>query len=371
MIGYSDSNKDGGYLTANWSLYRGPGATSSSVAASARRAPAAVPRPRRHGRPRRRTELRRDPRPAAGLGRRRRSASPSRARSSPPSSPIAAPRPAQPRHAGRRRAGGERRSDADADPAARSAHDGDGRAVGDRASTAYRDLVYGTDGFVEFFRADHPDRRDRRAEHRQPAGVAHGSAAIEDLRAIPWVFSWSQCADHAARLVRRRHGVRARGPAATPARRRQLVELHDALAVLPRGDLEHGAWCWPRPTCGIAAPLRRPLRRRRRGDGDLRADPRRARPRRCTGCGGSPATTTLLADNPTLARSIRNRFAYLVPLHHLQVEHAAPPPRRRRPTSSSAGASSSPSTAWPPGCATPAEPHRLRITVRPSATGRM
>ena len=29
---------------------------------------------------------------------------------------------------------------------------------------------------------------------------------------------------------------------------------------------------------------------------------------------------TLLADNPALARSIRNRFAYLVPLHRLQVE---------------------------------------------------
>ena len=27
-----------------------------------------------------------------------------------------------------------------------------------------------------------------------------------------------------------------------------------------------------------------------------------------------------LADNPTLARSIRNRFAYLDPLNHLQVE---------------------------------------------------
>jgi len=30
--------------------------------------------------------------------------------------------------------------------------------------------------------------------------------------------------------------------------------------------------------------------------------------------------STLLADNPTLARSIRNRFPYLDPLNHLQVE---------------------------------------------------
>jgi phosphoenolpyruvate carboxylase len=29
---------------------------------------------------------------------------------------------------------------------------------------------------------------------------------------------------------------------------------------------------------------------------------------------------TLLADNPTLARSIRNRFPYLDPLNHIQVE---------------------------------------------------
>jgi phosphoenolpyruvate carboxylase len=30
--------------------------------------------------------------------------------------------------------------------------------------------------------------------------------------------------------------------------------------------------------------------------------------------------TTLLDDNPTLARSIRDRFPYLDPLNHLQVE---------------------------------------------------
>ena len=32
------------------------------------------------------------------------------------------------------------------------------------------------------------------------------------------------------------------------------------------------------------------------------------------------AVTGLLDDNPTLARSIRNRFPYLDPLNHLQVE---------------------------------------------------
>jgi phosphoenolpyruvate carboxylase len=31
-------------------------------------------------------------------------------------------------------------------------------------------------------------------------------------------------------------------------------------------------------------------------------------------------TTQRLADNPSLARSIRNRFPYIAPLNHLQVE---------------------------------------------------
>ena len=50
----------------------------------------------------------------------------------------------------------------------------------------------------------------------------------------------------------------------------------------------------------------------------------RGSPRSTSGRWGisSPITgqQTLLADNPTLARSIRNRFPYLDPLNHLQVE---------------------------------------------------
>ena len=36
-----------------------------------------------------------------------------------------------------------------------------------------------------------------------------------------------------------------------------------------------------------------------------------------------------LAGNPTLARSIRNRYPYLDPLHVMQVELLRAPPRRR------------------------------------------
>ena len=46
MLGYSDSNKDGGYLTANWALYQAE-ASLVEVVPRARHPPASVPRPRR------------------------------------------------------------------------------------------------------------------------------------------------------------------------------------------------------------------------------------------------------------------------------------------------------------------------------------
>ena len=67
MLGYSDSNKDGGFLTSGWELYKAE-IELARVFAQARRSPAPVPRPRRLGRSRRRPELSCHPRPA---GRRR------------------------------------------------------------------------------------------------------------------------------------------------------------------------------------------------------------------------------------------------------------------------------------------------------------
>jgi phosphoenolpyruvate carboxylase len=62
-----------------------------------------------------------------------------------------------------------------------------------RASmAAYRALVYETDGFVDYFRAATPiaEIADLKIGSRPASRTT--STAIEDLRAIPWVFSWSQ-----------------------------------------------------------------------------------------------------------------------------------------------------------------------------------
>ena len=68
MLGYSDSNKDGGFVTANWELLRGAAPLAEVCREAGVRLPA-VPRPRRRRRPRRRPDAPRDPRPAAGHAR--------------------------------------------------------------------------------------------------------------------------------------------------------------------------------------------------------------------------------------------------------------------------------------------------------------
>jgi len=80
------------------------------------------------------------------------------------------------------RAGAERPEDADAvmevlAPASRG---------------AFRALVYESADFIDYFRGATPiDVIERMKIGSRPA-ARHGKAGIEDLRAIPWVFSWTQ-----------------------------------------------------------------------------------------------------------------------------------------------------------------------------------
>ena len=60
------------------------------------------------------------------------------------------------------------------------------------AFQAYRDLVYNTDGFRTFFRQMTPLAEISGLKIGSRPASRTKSDAIEDLRAIPWVFSWSQ-----------------------------------------------------------------------------------------------------------------------------------------------------------------------------------
>ena len=170
MIGYSDSNKDGGYLTSNWALFASPAAprrgrrlrTMCGCACStavAGRSDAAA------GRRTRRSWPNRPGRSAA------RSASRSRARWWRPSTPSRRRRGATWRRWSRPRCEASAGVDDDlGDDADRFA------AVMDELSATaharYRSLVYDDERLRRLLRRDHPDPRDLDVEHRQPPGVA-------------------------------------------------------------------------------------------------------------------------------------------------------------------------------------------------------
>ena len=64
--------------------------------------------------------------------------------------------------------------------------------ISDAAFTAYRDLVYGTEGFRTFFRQMTPLTEIAGLNIGSRPASRTKSDRIEDLRAIPWVFSWAQ-----------------------------------------------------------------------------------------------------------------------------------------------------------------------------------
>ncbi|MCP9625974.1 phosphoenolpyruvate carboxylase [Rhodopseudomonas palustris] len=61
------------------------------------------------------------------------------------------------------------------------------------AFKAYRGLVYETDGFVEYFWASTVINEIATLNIGSRPASRKKTKAIEDLRAIPWVFSWAQC----------------------------------------------------------------------------------------------------------------------------------------------------------------------------------
>jgi phosphoenolpyruvate carboxylase len=66
------------------------------------------------------------------------------------------------------------------------------RQLAEWSREAYRDLVYGDPEFVEFFQQATPIREISELKLGSRPARRTASTRIEDLRAIPWVFSWTQ-----------------------------------------------------------------------------------------------------------------------------------------------------------------------------------
>ena len=143
-----------------------------------------------------------------------------------------------------------------------------------RSSYHYRDLVYGDPGFLAFFDAATPLGEISRLRLGSRPAKRGETPGIEDLRAIPWVFSWTQ-----ARIVLPAwYGLgtalgSARGRARARARARDAARL----AVLRRAALQRRDGVRQgRPR--HRAPLRGAVRGRRRPRARLGPDRGRVRP---------------------------------------------------------------------------------------------
>lgn len=185
---------------------------------------------------------------------------------------------------------------------------------------AYRNLVYETPGFKEFFLES--------TAIREMAGLYIGSRppsrtnsdAIEDLRAIPWVFSWSLNRIMLPGWYGFGHAVEA-----FIANEKHLGEGLELLQEMYQNWpfmqtlLSNMDMVLAKTDMGIAsryAELVSDKAVREQIFTRIEAEWKRSKQWLFAITGDSE----LLQDNPTLARSIRNRTPYIDPLNHLQVE---------------------------------------------------
>lgn len=192
--------------------------------------------------------------------------------------------------------------------------------LSEHAHRAYRGLVYDTPGFTDYFFQSTPIAEIAELNIGSRPASRKKTGRIEDLRAIPWVFSWGQCRlllpgwfgfGSAVQAYLAEEGEQPARLALLGRMAREWLFFRAMLSnmdmVLAKSDLA---------VASRYAALVKDARLRDVVYGRIREEWERTVDalQRITGHRG------FLHDNPLLARSIRNRFAYLDPLNHLQVE---------------------------------------------------
>ncbi|WP_338758855.1 phosphoenolpyruvate carboxylase [Massilia sp. METH4] len=191
--------------------------------------------------------------------------------------------------------------------------------LSDRAYKAYRNLVYETPGFTDYFFAATPIAEIAELNIGSRPASRKSTKRIEDLRAIPWGFSWGQC----RLLLPGWYGVGSAvaGWIADGDREERLGKLREMAEHWPffATLLSNMDMVFAKTDLAIAsryAELVADKELRERIFKRISDEYRRTLEVLDTVTGA----TERLAGNPLLARSIQNRFPYLDPLNHLQVE---------------------------------------------------
>ena len=187
---------------------------------------------------------------------------------------------------------------------------------------AYRRLVYETPGFADYFFDATPIREIAKLNIGSRPASRKATQKIEDLRAIPWGFSWGQC-----RLTL--PGWFGFGSAVEEfLNHPKAADKKSALALLQkmykdwpffRTLLSNMDMALAKSDLALAsryselvfdAKLRKKIFNAIEAEWNKTVDALNL----VTG------EKVRLANNPSLARSIRTRFPYIDPLHHLQIE---------------------------------------------------
>lgn len=314
MLGYSDSNKDGGYLAANWALYR----AELDLVESARKT--GIRLRLFHGR-------------GGTVGR----------GGGPSYDAILAQPPGAVQGSLRITEQGEVIAAKYAEP--RIAHRNletllaatleatllDVEGLGDtaepayevlddlaaRAQRAYSELVHETPGFVEYFKASTPVSEIGALNIGSRPASRKPTTSISDLRAIPWVLAWSQ----SRVMLPGWYGTGSAFEEWISEEDGRLEVLQDLYRRWPffATVLSNMAQVLAKSDLGLAAHYAELVEdealRHRVFDKIVDEHARTIRMHKLI-----TGQDDLLADNPSLARSVFNRFPYLEPLNHLQVE---------------------------------------------------
>ncbi|HMT81722.1 MAG TPA: phosphoenolpyruvate carboxylase, partial [Azonexus sp.] len=186
-----------------------------------------------------------------------------------------------------------------------------------RAFNAYRGLVYETPGFTTYFRQSTVVSEIALLNIGSRPASRKASERIEDLRAIPWVFSWAQC----RLMLPGWYGFGAAVDGYLSANPEGLTTLRRMVKSWPffQSLLSNMDMVLAKTDLAIASRYAELVT-----DADLRE-------RIFTQIKAEWARTKkhllaileqddFLADNPMLRRSLQLRSPYMDPLNHLQVE---------------------------------------------------